>query len=749
MGNESDANWLRWWRQGRRRGRAKSSRSASPVPLWRQIPWRRLILFVITVVVLFLSMTPHQLFVPVPFVEGQVFPYDIRAFRTVRYHSEIETERRRQEVAASVPRQYRLDPSVSDRWEAILKDLFDGLVSLHDETQPLNEKIQQVRDRFGINMPNQVFAILLKAEPSTLRYMQEMLLRFLDAEWRRGIRPSAEEQTAALQKVKGNIDRLPLTTHYRWALKQLAEIALQPNMAFDPIATEEAREKARATVEPVWRTIRAGDLIARKGELVTAVHLEKLRALGHNLPALIGTFLLAMLLTLGIAFFLQKALPEIAANDRLLVLLMLIWLLCLALVRFLMHPLGLEVAFTFVATASMMTTVLVSPFFSLFAAGIFALVTTLGMAIEWQTLPASALRPFLVTATVGIAAAFLSADLRVRAQLVRAGVSLGVGAFALQLIVGIVTGETLTMGLDDFLRLCLWSVLTGAIPPALTLAGISVLERPFGITTVFTLMELSNPHAPLLRELAEKAPGTFQGSLMVARLAQEAAKRIGANELLAWVSGLYHDIGKVTRPGYFVENQPPGAVNPHDHLSPQMSAKVLMLHVHQGEELAQKYRLPQPIIDVIREHHGTSLMTYFLAKAKERGELLNESDYRYNGPKPRSKESALIMLADSVEAAVRSLNNPTPNDIERVVEDIIAAKIADGQLDDTPLSFREVQGIKRAFIETLKSIYHQRIEYPKVEQERHANHAQRVHNGSQDRPTAAAKGTDGQAAASG
>ncbi len=729
MGSESGANWLLRWRRGGQRGRAKSPHPAPSVPLWRQIPWRRLRLFFVTVLVLFLSMTPHQLFVPAPFVEGQVFPYDIRAFRTIRYRSEIETERRRQEAAEAVPRQYRLDPSVSAHWEAVLKDLFDGLIILRDETGPLTEKIQQVRDRFGINVPNQVVATLLKADPSALRYMQEMLLRFLDAEWQRGIRPSAEEQTSALQRVRGKIEQLPLTTDYRWALKQLAEIALQPNMAFDPIATEQAREEARKIVEPVWRTIRAGDLIAHKGELVTAMHLEKLRALGHNLSALIGTLLLAMLLTLGVIFFLKMVLPDTAANDRLLLLLILLWLLCLALVRFLMHPLGAEVAFAFVATASMMTAVLVSPLFSLFAAGIFALVTTLGMAMDWQTLPASALRPFLVTATVGIAAAFLSAELRVRAQLVRAGVVLGVGAFALQIVVGVITGETLTMDWYDFRRLCLWSVLTGAIPPALTLAGVSILERPFGITTVFTLMELSNPHAPLLRELAEKAPGTFQGSLMVARLAQEAAKRISANELLAWAGGLYHDIGKVTRPGYFVENQPTGVANPHDHLSPQMSAKVLMLHVHQGEELAQQHRLPQPIVDIIREHHGTSPMTYFLAKAKERGELLNESDYRYKGPKPRSKESAIIMLADSVEAAVRSLNHPTPKDIERVVENIVAGKVADGQLDETPLSFREVQEIKRAFTDTLKSIYHQRIEYPKLDPDRHANHAQRVRNG--------------------
>jgi membrane-associated HD superfamily phosphohydrolase len=151
-----------------------------------------------------------------------------------------------------------------------------------------------------------------------------------------------------------------------------------------------------------------------------------------------------------------------------------------------------------------------------------------------------------------------------------------------------------------------------------------------------------------------------------------------------------------------------------------MSAKVLALHVQQGEELAKQHRLPQPIVDIIKEHHGTSAMTYFLTKARERGELINEADYRYSGPKPRSKESAIIMLADSVEAAVKALSDPTPEQIERVVYEVVSAKIADGQLDDAPLTLREIQEIQRALIDTLKSIYHHRIEYPKVATTRHA-----------------------------
>ncbi|MFA0732505.1 MAG: hypothetical protein LKKZDAJK_001058 [Candidatus Fervidibacter sp.] len=681
---------------------------------------RRVGLFILTVIALTGAMVPPPLLAPLTFREGDLFPYEIRAFRTVRYLSEVETRRRQQEVASAVPRQYRIDPSVSAHWTAVLNDLFDGVRELRKQPLPLAEKVSRLRQRSGLAVPDQVFIALLQTSPATLTLMQETLLRLLKEQWQRGIKPTAEDRRTALERVRANLAQLPLTADLRWALMRLTEIALQPNMVFDPLATERLRERARVSVAPVWRTVQVGELIARRGEVVTAAHLEKLRALGYNFPAFLGTLSLAVLLTIGIATFLRMALPTVFSNDRWLGLLALIWVPSLWGTRLLTAWLGAEVAFPIVATAAMMTAVLISPLFSLFASGVFALAVTLGIATNWQTLPTSAFRPFFVMVTVGVAATFLTEKARTREQLAKVGLFLTLGTATLQILVGMVTGETLVMSWGDIQRLLLCSVLTGAAPPALTLLAVSVLERPFGVTTVFTLMELANPHAPLLRELAEKAPGTYQSSLMVARLAQEAAKRIGANDLLAWVGGLYHDIGKLSRPAYFVENLPPGSLNPHDRLSPQMSAKVLALHVQQGEELARQHRLPQPIVDIVREHHGTSVMTYFLAKAKERGELLNEADYRYSGPKPRSKESAIVMLADSAEAAVKALSDPTPEQIERVVREVIEAKIADGQLDDAPLTLRELQEIQRALIDTLKSIYHHRIEYPKVTTTRHA-----------------------------
>jgi len=705
----------------------------------------RLLLFCSVLVSIFLAMTPPSLLVPVPFVVGQTFPYDIRAYKSVRYLSEIATERRRQAIAQAVPRRYRLDASVALRWRAVLNDLIDSVMAIRLNEVPIREKIKAVKRQIGLDVSEQVLKILMSTSPSTVRFGHEMLLGALELEWQRGVKPIPEERAASLQRVKESIDKLPFSEELKFALKHLADLSLHSNMVFDPIATQRAIEQAKASVEPVWKTITVGELIARRGELVTEEHLEKLKALGHNYSALLGIAILALIFTAVTILFLRLTMPTTFIDNRRLALLTLLWTVGLMLVRFLHRSLGPEISFVVTPTVAMITTVLFTPTFSIYASGVFALVTTLGMVADWQVLPIGSLRPFLSSSALGVAASFLSADARTRMQLVLAGVLLSIGAFFVPLTLGLVTGETLTISWEDFQKLFLWALLTGAIPPALTLAGMSILERPFNITTVFTLTELANPNAPLLRELAEKAPGTFQSSLMVARLAQEAARRIGANDLLAWVGGLYHDIGKLQRPQYFVENQPPGTRNPHDNLAPDISANVLMLHVEQGVEIARKNRLPTPIIDIIREHHGTSVMSYFLDKAKKRTDLLeedkDESKYRYKGPKPSTKESAIIMLADSVEAAVRALSSSDIKAIEQVIEEVVASKLEDGQLEESPLSFRDLTEIKRAFLDTFKSIYHQRIEYPKKEQE--SNGTQRFHLGAKNHQPANAQKVEG------
>jgi hypothetical protein len=241
------------------------------------------------------------------------------------------------------------------------------------------------------------------------------------------------------------------------------------------------------------------------------------------------------------------------------------------------------------------------------------------------------------------------------------------------------------------------------------------LESLFDITTNFKLLELSNLHQPILRQLILVAPGTYHHSIVLGTLAEAAAEAVGANSLLVRVSACYHDIGKIKKPAYFIENQME-ALNRHDKLSPSMSSLIVTSHVKDGVELARESKLPAPIIDIIRQHHGTSLITFFYQKAKDaentRLAEVREEEYRYTGPKPQTKEAAIVMLADAVEAASKTLTDPTPARVQGMVERIINNIFVDGQLEECDLTLRDLHQIAKAFVRILTGIFHHRVDYP-------------------------------------
>jgi len=252
---------------------------------------------------------------------------------------------------------------------------------------------------------------------------------------------------------------------------------------------------------------------------------------------------------------------------------------------------------------------------------------------------------------------------------------------------------------------------SGLLFPVLTIGLLPVLEGLFGITTNITLVELSDLNHPLLRELAIRAPGTYNHTIIVSILAETAAEAIGANSLLTRVGAYYHDIGKMKKPEYFIENQMGGA-NPHDRLSPTMSALILAAHVRDGLELAEEHGLPKAVQDFIPQHHGTSLMEFFYDKAKKQEKDVSEDSFRYPGPKPQSKEAAIVMLADSVESAVRSLRERTPARVKGMVREIVRGKLEDGQLDESDLTLRDLTRIEESFLPVLMGVFHPRVAYP-------------------------------------
>jgi len=265
----------------------------------------------------------------------------------------------------------------------------------------------------------------------------------------------------------------------------------------------------------------------------------------------------------------------------------------------------------------------------------------------------------------------------------------------------------------------LWGIENGLVSAFLAIGILPLLENFFGIVTDSKLFELSHLTHPLLVLLQEKAPGTYQSSVMVANLAEIAAGKIGANSLLAKVGAYYHDIGKLKNPAYFTENKALNGKDKHKNITPILSSLILMSHVKEGIQLARKYRLPLVIQDIIRQHHGTTFASFFYQKALEEDsrKSLKEEDFRYLGPKPRNKETGIIMLADVVEAASRTLENPTPPRIKSLVEKVIKEKLLDGQLDECPITFNDLRIIRESFIYTLSSAFHTRVEYPAKDEE--------------------------------
>ncbi len=345
----------------------------------------------------------------------------------------------------------------------------------------------------------------------------------------------------------------------------------------------------------------------------------------------------------------------------------------------------------------------------------------MGTQVAWATLIISLFLASLIIGSQvsfllviflsGVTGIYFLSNLRRQSDLLRAGI-------LVSLVAGVVTFFSHSLLSSTFSDVFLQSAAGlggGLISGIATIGALPFLESAFRITTNLRLLEMANPHHPLLQELMVKAPGTYNHSVIVGNLAERAAQEVGANPILVRVGTLYHDIGKLKRPIFFVENQV-GAENPHDKTNPTLSHLIITSHVKYGIEIAKKFSLPKKIIDIIQEHHGTSILYYFFEKAKEQGleEEVSAENFRYHGRKPQTKEAALIMLADSVEAAARTLVKPSPARLEQLIRRIITERLEDGQLDESHLTLGDLEKITEVFKSVLVSTYHARIDYPSV-----------------------------------
>jgi putative nucleotidyltransferase with HDIG domain len=633
---------------------------------------------------------------------GVVADREVRAPHSTAFSSETLSQNERDKAAAAVQRVYAADPAVIVSSSAHLQAGLTGIARVRgDATLPRDQRIAALTklSEVTLSVPLATDALdMTSAEWDALSRELDTALKTLYGQG--GIRP---EQVDAARADTTKALPPAWTDRQKRIGAELLKQSLQANLSFDPGATATLQQAARNNVPSVQVQVTAGEVVVREGQVVTELDLEKLRALGLVNPGIdwksaIGLLGWALLIAGVLALFVERYAEEAWSDDRKLMVVALSLVVITAAGRALIPGHTVAVYFVPFATVAMMLTVLVG--------GRTALATQIAGALHVGIMSGQVelVAYVLVPALLGMAAVRQATTARefVAAALYVALGDLGViGTF---LLVGR-SADTL-----GALQLAAAALISGVASGVLAFGAIVMLGHLFRITTVFELRELADPNHPLLRQLLLRTPGTYHHSLLVANLAERAAEVIGADPLVARVGAYYHDIGKMRNPLAFIENQT--GTNPHDELDPAVSASIVSAHVRDGLALADRYRLPAQIREIIPGHHGTSLIRFFHTLATQRGMVVDEAAFRHPGPKPRSKEAGIVMLADGTEAAVRSLEEKTPERIGEMVERIVSEKVADGQLDDCDLSLRDVQRVKEAFRELLAGVYHERIPYP-------------------------------------
>ena len=635
---------------------------------------------------------------------GERSPELIRAPRLAQYTDLDETERLRREAERRVTPQYAASPYAAADAESRVKRAFQAL-----EMARAREESPEAVQRSFPEVPSAAVAWALEAPQEELDALRVAAPEIVRKVMSREIRPTAADINEAQEEAEALAREREDRPEARALLAELVKREMAPTHQLDTEATVAERAAARQRVQEVVRTIEADHPVLFPGERVTPQHLAMLQALGLASPRLdyrrtlsIGIIVGLIVVVLGVQtrHWARPAYEEL----KLLLLLSLLAVVPLFVINLLTLALP-NVWMLIVPAAALMAAVLVAD-----AVGL-ALAVALSLLVG---LMANAGLPATLV-SLGSAAAGLSL------------VSYIWPVSRLRWIVGAMSGANLLLvaaiGLLQAQPLVgvareagLAALLYSPGAAVMSLGGIFLLQRPFRITTDLWLLELSNPQHPLLRRLQSEAPGTYFGCLMVADLADAAAEAVGANALLARVAALYHDIGKLSRPAFFVENQALlGVENVHDKLSSSLSALIIISHVKDGVEMAREHRLPRELVDTIGQHHGTTLVSYFYQRALsgERPESVSENQFRYPGPLPRTKEAALVMLADSVQAAVKSIAEPTPPRVQQMVREIIRDRVVDGQLKECDLTFRDVAAVEATMARMLTaSLFHTRIEYP-------------------------------------
>ena len=646
---------------------------------------------------------------------GKPSPRTIKANKGIEFEDVEKTEEDKNKNEAGVEDVYAYDIDVLNGEEGALYQIryFYLLTSIvqKKEDKTFEEKVDYMTNLLGSKYPESIISLALNLSVGDLNMLLTKTQDIAREIMKEEIKPTEVDfaKSEASRMVEADKDIRPENIP---VITDVLEKNIQPTAVFNPAATEEARKEARLNTIPYMVTILEGQTIVFEGEIVNDTDILILTKLGllqagFNWKRLLYIFFISSVILVLFGFYIYKFNLKIFNNTKKIVIIALLMIIFTALIKALtilssIHLNFWNYLFPIIA-ASLICTILFNERMGVMLTvclGIFA-----GIATDFDFSIA------IVYILGGIFSTYMVSKVSQRSAVMKAGFISSLVLAFLFLTINLIGGEIKTIALYTVL-----GVVNGIICAIIAIGFLPFIESTFNIVTAMGLLELSNTDQPLLKQLLISAPGTYNHSILVGHLAESAAKSIGADSLLVKVAALYHDLGKMKRPEYFYENQK-DIENIHDRLNPSLSRQIISNHIKDGLDMAVKNKIPRKVLNIISQHHGSSIITYFYEKQKDRELITNGSSnglkehFRYPARKPQSKEAAILMLADSTEAAVRSIDKMTPKKIEKMINDIFEDRLKDGQLNETDMTVKEINTVKETLVDGLMSIYHSRLSY--------------------------------------
>lgn len=679
-----------------------------------------------------------QFFLMVKDIEGE--QYDIKLFQlspeTIRSTKTIEdtekTESDREKIASEVKPVYTFSPDIAKNQAAIISSTFDYIIEVQKTINKekskskkdieKEEQIKNLRNKLDeistngqtVRLTGQEISTLLAQNEEDLIKTRDTLTSIITKSLSEPIRQEqVSDEKASVEKIVRGSYTIPESIQS--IAITLARTSIVETEKKDNKLTKERIEQEKANVDPT--RILQGQIIVQEGQLIDREVYHQLEITGmlsnqqSKKPIVgLGLFIFLQMAFFYVAFYNWKADKKLKTRN--LIITMIVYLtsiIVMELLNLVSSDFDVTIGFLFpAAVVPMLIRVLVNERLALLTTIMTAAVGGIVFQEGYSSVMQMEVSLYIIFS--GFASIYFMRNAKKRSSVMTT--SLYVAAVNIAFIAFYLLLSQSNYEVRELAYYLLAAIVSAILSGALMLGLLPFIESAFGLLSTYRLIELSNPNHPLLKKILVETPGTYHHSVMVANLADAACEAIGADGLLARVGCYYHDIGKTKRPGFFVENQMSG-INPHDQLPPNTSKDIIIAHVEDGVKILEQHKMPKEIVDIARQHHGTSLVKFFYFKEKENNPDVEESAFRYAGPKPQTKEIAIISVADSVEAAVRSMKNPTSEGIRQLVHNIVQDKLLDGQFDECDLSIRELKTAERVFCETLNGTFHSRIEYPK------------------------------------